>query len=864
MPATSDQYRLPRTVIPERYELTLEPDLVAATFTGFASVTVGVLEAVDEIVLNALELDIEEAWLEGRGGHRVDTTVTYEPETERARLVLAGTADPGRWTLHARFRGALNDRLTGFYRSAFTDDDGVEHVIATTQFEATHARKAFPCWDEPDLKAVFSVTLVVPEETTALSNSAQVANETATSGRRTVRFADTMKMSTYLVAFVIGPFELTDAVDVDGVPLRVAHVPGRAKLASCALEAGAFALRFFTNYYGIPYPGDKVDLVAIPDFAFGAMENVGCITFREIALLVDPERASQPELQRVADVVNHELAHMWFGDLVTMKWWNGLWLNEAFATFMEMKCTDAFRPDWQRWVDFGLSRTGAFDTDALASTRPIEFEVVSPEEAEGMFDVLTYEKGAAVLRMLEQYLGEDAMRDGIRHYLTSHSYGNTETTDLWDAIETTTGQPARRIMDSWILQGGYPVISAELVGGGSTLRLAQERFRFEGSAEASGPSGPLSGQQGVGGERWAVPLIISYGSDGASRSEKVLLDTGTTDVELGFSPQWVLANTGGSGFYRVHYEPKLLHALAARGPQLTSLERYGLVDDAFASVLAGATTAAEFVEVARGFADETDLSVWQRLAGALRALSRLVDGEALERYRAVVRGLAGPALLHMGWEPGTDEGGRTRELRATLFDLLGSTANDDHVVARATALLQRYLDDAGSVDPALARAALVVVCEHGGPEEFDLVLARQEAAATPQDERRFLFALGRFHDDELVARALVLALEHFRSQDAPFLVQILLANRTHGPVAWQFVTRHWDDLNKRFPRNMIIRMLEGVTVLTEPAVARDIEGFFAEHPVPQGQKTLEQHLERLKVNVALREREADRFPAALP
>ena len=473
-----DAYRLPRTVLPTRYVLTLAPDIAAATFSGQGSVAVEILESVDEVVFNALNLEIDEAWIESvDGGERRDAMVTLDVATERAHLSLDRAAEPGAWVLHTRFRGILNDKLVGFYRSTFTDDEGEEHALAVTQLEATHAREAFPCWDEPDFKAVFAITLVVPQELTALSNAGELSNEPLGDGRRRVVFADTMKMSTYLVAFVVGPLDVTPPVHVDNTPVRIAHPPGKGHLTAFATESASFALQYFTDYYGIVYPGDKCDLIAVPDFAFGAMENLGCITFREVLLLVDPKRATHPELQNVADVIHHELAHMWFGDLVTMKWWNGIWLNEAFATFMENKCSEAFRPDWNVWVNFGLSRTAAFDIDALSSTRPIEFEVVSPQDAEGMFDVLTYEKGAAVLRMLEQYLGEAEFRDGIRHYLTTHQFANTETTDLWDAIEESTGEPVRQVMDTWIFQGGYPVVEVELVGP-RTLRLRQERFRF--------------------------------------------------------------------------------------------------------------------------------------------------------------------------------------------------------------------------------------------------------------------------------------------------------------------------------------------------------------------------------------------------
>ncbi|MGH9244071.1 MAG: M1 family aminopeptidase [Acidimicrobiales bacterium] len=855
-----DRYRLPRTVIPSRYELVLEPDLATATFRGSETVDVEVREPVEEVVLNALELEIDEAWLESTAGTRIDATVSYEPQTERARLALSGTAGPGTWRLQARFRGLLNDKLTGFYRSTFTDDNGTEHTIASTQMEATFARKAFPCWDEPDFKAVFGVALVVPADLLALSNGQEIERETTDDGRVRVRFADTMKMSTYLVAFVVGPFDITDPVDVDGVPLRVATPRGKLHLGEHALDAAAFTLRYFADYYGIPYPGDKVDLIAIPDFAFGAMENLGCITFREIALLVDPAEVPQAELQRVTDVINHELAHMWFGDLVTMRWWNGIWLNEAFATFMELKSTDAYRPDWKRWASFSLERTAAFDTDATASTRPVEYEVVSPREAEGMFDVLTYEKGAAVLRMLEQYLGENVMRDGIRHYLATHAYGNTETTDLWDAIEETSGQPVRRIMDSWIFQGGYPVVGVELIGDGTVARLTQERFRYEGGDDDGESLG----------EQWVAPVVLRYGSGGESRTERVLLETAEAELPLEFAPEWVVGNPEGNGFYRVRYSPKLLTALAGRGAEVLSpIERYGLVDDTYASVLAGATTAPDFLDFARSFSEETELEVWQRLAGALASLRRIVDDEVRPRLESTVRALAGPTLKRMGWEPAEGEDGRTRELRGVLAEVLGVQGADTSVRQRMVALHDAYLADRESVDPALAAAAVTVLAESASSEDgtaaarFEQFWRRHREAATPQEEVRYLWALARFHDDEVFARTLDLALSEVRTQNAPYLLRLALMNRTHGPVAWDFIARNWSVMNERFPSNSIVRMTDGVVALSKPEIAERVQGFFREHDVPQGAKTLQQQLERQRVQVALRLREAPRLADAL-
>jgi puromycin-sensitive aminopeptidase len=854
-PRTTNPYRLPRTVVPSRYELTLEPDLSAATFTGQSAVEVEVVESTDEIVLNAIELEIHEAWVERRDGTRLAADVRLDEATERATFTFPSRLDKGEWFVHTRFSGILNDKLRGFYRSTFTDDAGVEHTIATTQFEATDARRAFPCWDEPDLKASFAVTLVVPDGMLADSNAGELSRETLPDGRVAVHFADTMVMSTYLVAFVVGPLEATAPVLVDGMPLRVIHPPGKAHLADFALEVGAFALDFFADYYGIVYPGDTLDLVAIPDFAFGAMENLGCVTFREVLILVDPDAATQPELQNVVDVIAHELAHMWFGDLVTMKWWNGIWLNEAFATFMEMLVTDAFRPEWERWVSFGLSRSAAFDVDALASTRPIEFEVVSPEDAEGMFDILTYEKGAAVVRMLEQYLGADEFRAGIRTYLQKHQFDNTETTDLWDALEEATDQPVRRIMDSWIFQGGFPVIDVEIIDDGGTVRLSQQRFRYLDIDDGPDVTEP----------RWSVPLIMSQERDGAIEFERVLLEGDSTDVALWEAVDWVLVNTEGTGFYRVRYSPDLLAALTARAQtQLSPIERYLLVDDMWAFVLAGQRGAFEFVEFAETFSDETDLSVWQRLTGALGSLDRLLDGEARAAFQARVRDLLRPAYERLGDEPAGDEPDRVRQVRATLLESLGVLGADDAARARAAALLERHDADAGSVDPALVAASVNILAAAGAAERYDDFVARFKAASTPQEELRYLSTLADFDDAGLIQRTLAMTLNgEVRTQNAPYLLRRALTNRDHGAVAWRFVQDNWEAINERFPSNSIVRMLEGIRSLSEPVVADTVYAFFDEHDLPQGQRILEQHLERLRVNVALREAEAEALADAL-
>ncbi|TMM17596.1 MAG: M1 family metallopeptidase [Actinobacteria bacterium] len=846
-------HRLPRTVEPRRYELVISPDLDRATFRGEEQIDVVVHEATEEIVLNALELTVEWAELVSETGSVLSGNVRLDEESGRAVIALSAEATPGPWTLRTSFSGTINDKLRGFYRSTY-EADGTQRVIATTQFEATDARRAFPCWDEPDRKAVFSITLVVDRDLTAVSNTAAVEETDLGDGRRRVRFADTMPMSTYLVAFVVGPLELTDPVVVEGVPLRIAHVPGKEHLTSFALEVGAHALRFFSGWFGIRYPSDKLDLIALPDFAFGAMENLGAVTFRESVLLIDPAAASRVELERVADVISHEIAHMWFGDLVTMRWWNGLWLNEAFATFMELLCVDAFRPDWHRWVTFGLSRAAAMRTDGLPSTRPVEFAVERPEEAEGMFDVLTYEKGAGVLRMLERYLGAEPFRRGIGRYLAEHSHGNAETTDLWDAIEAASGEPARTTMDSWIFQGGHPVVTVTPTDGGEALALDQLPFRYLPDRAAADAIG--SG--------WRVPVLLRAGVNGSVEEQRVLLDEGGASASFSGPVEWVVANSGGWGFYRVRYDGDLLARLTADLGRLDALERFNLVSDAWGSSLAGLSPVADFIDVAGGLRSEQDPDVWAVVVAALSFLDRVVSDEERPASEAFVRSLLTPAFRSVGWERVPGESERTGTLRSTLLEALGTLGADFEVRARSAQMHADFLADRAPLDPELAGAVVGVVASTGGEAEYDAFLDRFRNPRTPQEELRYLYALARFEEPGLVARTLELSRSEVRTQNAPFLIQVLLSNRSGGPQAWAFVKERWEELLARLPDNTIPRMVDGVSALWRPAeLAADVRAFFAGHPLRSGQRTLQQTLERLDVNEAFGAREGPGLGALL-
>ena len=840
--------RLPAGVVPRHYAIDLSPDLEDATFAGNVAIDVDIAEPLASITLNAAELSIISARLVTASGEAVELDPVLDAESERLTMTRRDGSGPfaaGRARLDISFDGILNDQLHGFYRSTYTDDAGAAHTIATTQFESTDARRAFPCFDEPALKATFATTLIVDDSLLAVSNTAETGRESLEDGKVRVSFATTMPMSTYLVAFVVGPLEATEPVDCGGVPLRVIHRPGRGDQTAFALDVAAHALEWFSDYYGLPYPSDKVDLVAIPDFAFGAMENLGCVTFREVLLLVDPAAASQPELQQVAAVINHELAHMWFGDLVTMAWWEGLWLNEAFATFMETACTDAYRPDWQVWSTFCRSRASALSTDALGSTRSVEYPVHSPAEAEDMFDVITYEKGAALVRMLEQYLGAETFRAGVRLYLRRHAYANTVTEDLWNSLADASGEPVGQIMDGWIHQGGYPAVTAAATDHG--LRVSQRHFTLD----------PERADE----RSWVVPLRLRVRPPVGDRDEVRFLLEGSPRTLTGAAGDPVTVNSGASGFYRDDPSPEALAAVASEGPgDRNAEERHGLVDDAWAATLAGSLDAPAYLDlVLRGFVGERDLTVWQAVAGTLAHLRRLVDADAAHRFCELVVAASDAAAADLGLDPPADgENERTGELRATLLRLRGAVA--DHA-ATIEACRQR-LDDP---DPTLAAAALSVVAAHGDAEDFAWVRGRFETASDPQTEQRHLAALADFGDPELVRTILEGTLDgSVRTQDGPYLVRRALLNRVCGPEAWDFLAEHWDRLLGIFPTNYsLARMLEGVTALDRAELAARVHAFLAEHPLPQGAKQVAQHLERLDINVAMRERESDRLAAAI-
>jgi puromycin-sensitive aminopeptidase len=554
---------------------------------------------------------------------------------------------------------------------------------------------------------------------------------------------------------------------------------------------------------------------------------------------------------------------MWFGDLVTMSWWNGLWLNEAFATFMELLAVDAWKPEWQRWTTFGVSRAAALAVDGLHSTRPIEFPVGAPREADAMFDVLTYEKGASVLRMLEQYLGPDVFRAGVREYLRRHAYDNAATGDLWAALGRAAGQAIPELMDGWIFHPGFPIVSARVEGG--QLVLAQQRFAYlpaplesvpgRGAAPAVDPD-----------QRWQVPLQIRIEAGGASRVERVLLKERETRIPLTAAPDAVVVvNEGGHGFYRVRYSRDLLDRLVRRLPAgLAPIERFNLLGDAWAAAVAGLIPIEEYLDLTAEFRGERDKNVWVILTGSLHALNRIIspgDRPGLER---LVRDRVAGAVEELGWAPRADDDELRRQLRGDLIRTLGTLGGDAAAQARAAELYASHRAGTAAVDPNVLPALIAILAHAGDAARYGEFAEAFRTAATPQEEQRYLYALAAFRPRGLVEQTLARTISgEIRTQDAPFVARSMLMAPHSREIAWDFVRANWDTMDRLYPKQGLRRMAEGVIGLATPELEQSVHAFFAERKIDLGGKTLEQYLEQLRIAVTLRAREGGRLSAYL-
>lgn len=835
--------RLPDVAHPKKYTLVFEPDLVHQTFKGQETIRLQVDKATNSVVLNATELKLDSATITGGDVKQPETAVgTLATAKEQLTLTFPVVLKPGMYNLNVKFTGILNDKLRGFYRSVYCDSKGQKIAIATTQMEPTDARRMFPCFDEPAYKASYQITAIVDKSQKAISNAPVLSEKPVQNGaKKAVSFAETPPMSTYLVALMIGNFESTPAKVVDGIPIRVWSVPGKTKMGTYALDVAARLMTYYNKYFGIKYPSQKLDLIAIPDFEAGAMENLGAITFRETALLVDDKTASTETKQHVAGIVAHEMAHMWFGDLVTMKWWDDLWLNEAFATWMASKAVDTLFPQWHEWDQFGLTRAAALSSDSLRSTRAIHFEVKDPNQANEMFDEITYSKGASVLRMLEKFVSEPVFQHGVHNYLTEHSYGNATTKQLWQAIGEVSNKPIPEIMHGWVYQPGYPLISAQYTDEGKKLVLEQGRFYLDP------PKQPPKYKN-----IWDVPIGLR--DLDATTSSVKLLDKPEAKFDLDQAAASLIANAGGDGFYRVKYPAETLNAIRPQIQQKMSVpERLGLLSDQFALTIAGKIPITDYLDLTKSYKDEQDASVMSAMIGEFGNIRKILSPDLYSQFSVFIRDRLLPSKARLGWEAKKDEPDLVRMLRGDVLSTLGTSGQDEKTIAEARERFAQYLKSADSIDPNLVHAIIAIVAYNGDKKDYEEIKHLWKTAKTPEAEHRALNALAYFRRPELIKETLAMTLSNaVRTQDAPHLISIELNNDVGKEMAWDFTKTNWEKLKARFPMNMLPHLVGSASSFSTTDKEADLKAFFKTHPVPAGQRTVAKLLERVSINVNFR------------
>src|SRR5262252_2190674 len=628
--------RLPETARPENYNLTFTPDLDNAKFEGDETISVNVLQATTEITLHAADIDFHQVTITS-GGTTQTAKATPDKEKEMVVLSVEKPLAAGPATIHITYTGILNNEMRGLYLGK--DDQGRKY--AATQFEATDARRAYPSFDEPEYKATFDITAIADKGLVAISNNKQISDTPGPGDKHTVKFAPTAKMSSYLAALVVGNFEYIEG-SADGIPIRVYATPGKKEMGRFALEFAGETLKYYDKYFGIRYPYGKLDLVGLPDFSAGAMENTGCITFREIILLYDEQHGSIDLKKTIASVIAHEMAHQWFGDLVTMKWWDDIWLNEGFATWMESKPVEAWKPEWNANLD-DVSGTGStLNVDALDNTRPIHQAADTPAQIQELFDGIAYGKAASVLRMLESYLGEDTFRAGINAYLKQHAYANATAEDFWDAQTKTSKKPVDKIMPTWVKQAGEPIVNvkAHCAGNSTSVTLSQQRYFFD-RTKLESPNNQL----------WQIPLCLK-GSSSDKASCQLLTQKQETLTLPGCS-NWVLGNAGATGYYRVGYEPDAVRALAHDAEtKLTAGERISLQNDIWASVRVGREPVGDYLAFAQGLRSDRNRAVLEDVLGRLNYIGEyLVNASDRDSFRAWLREYLAPIVREVGWEP---------------------------------------------------------------------------------------------------------------------------------------------------------------------------------------------------------------------
>jgi aminopeptidase N/puromycin-sensitive aminopeptidase len=831
--------RLPETATPENYKVTFKPDLEKATFDGDETISIRVLMPTSEITLNAAEIEFHEVTITS-GGTTQKAKVTPERDKEMVVLAVEKPLAAEAATVHIIYSGILNDQMRGFYLGK--DDQGRKY--AATQFESTDARRAFPSFDEPVYKATFDITAVADKGQVAISNQKIVSDTPGPGDKHTVRFATTAKMSSYLAALVVGNFEYIEG-EADGIPIRVYSTPGKKEMGKFALESAEHVLTYYDKYFSIKYPYGKLDLIGLPDFSAGAMENTGCITFREVILLIDDNKGSVDLKKEIASVIAHEMAHQWFGDLVTMKWWDDIWLNEGFATWMSSKPIEAWKPEWNFNLD-DVSETGAtLNTDSLANTRPIHQAADTPAQITELFDGIAYGKAAAVLRMLESYLGEETFRAGVNTYIQRHQYANATAEDFWDAQARTSKKPVDQIMSTFVSQAGVPIINVktQCSGNSTTVSLDQRRYYYDREKF-----------QTPNNELWEVPLCMnSSASDGPPKCE--LLTKRQATFTLPGCSTWVSANAGATGYYRVGYQPDAVRALANDAEsKLSPAERIALQTDIWASVRVGREPVGDYLALVRGLAADRNRAVLADVLEQLHYIGQyLVTDNDRESYRIWLRQYLSPILKDVGWESQPGEGDEQRALRARVFHALGYDARDPIVLAQARKLADKALNNPASVDRELAGSAFELAALNGDRAFYDKLLATLKNAKSPEEYYMALFALPRFGDLKLLQRTLDYAISpDVRSQDALRLISDVMRNPAGEKLAWGFVLAHWDTVQKAGGPFASAEIVYATSSFCDANMRDQVATFFAAHKIDGAQRTYRQSIERINNCVDLK------------
>jgi aminopeptidase N/puromycin-sensitive aminopeptidase len=824
--------RLPEVARPENYKLTFTPDLENAKFEGDETIAIQVLKPTSEITLNAVDIDFHDVTITS-DGRTQKAKVTPEKEKEMVVLSVEKPLSSGPATIHITYTGTLNSEMRGLYLGK--DDHGRKY--AATQLEATDARRAFPSFDEPEYKATFDITAVADKDEVAISNYKVVSDTPGPGNKHTVKFATTAKMSSYLAALIVGHFEYVEG-SVDGIPIRVYSTPGKKEMGRFALNSAEHIVSYFNNYFGMKYPYGKLDLVGLPDFSAGAMENIGCITFREVILLIDEKEGAVDLKKTIASVTSHEIAHMWFGDLVTMKWWDDVWLNEGFATWASSKPLKKWKPEWNFDLDDVSGTGGTLNVDALDSTRPIHQAAETPAQIVELFDGIAYGKAAAVLRMLESYLGEETFRAGINAYLKQHAYGNATAEDFWDVQAKTSKKPVDRIMPTWVKQAGEPIVNvnAQCSGNSTSVTLSQRRYYFDRSKFES-PNDQL----------WQIPVCLKgSATTGAGKCE--LLTKKEETFTLPGCSTWVLANAGATGYYRVGYEPETVRALANDAEtKLTPGEKISLQNDIWASVRVGREPVGDYLAFAEGVRSDRNRAVLEDVLGRLDYIREyLVNDSDSDAFRAWLRQYLKPVMDEVGWQPKPADSDEQRTLRSRLFTALGQDARDVDTIAQARKMAEQVLADPGSVDHQLAGAALTVAAANGDQAFYEKLMTALKNAKSPEEYYAYFFTLPQFRDPKLLERTLEFAVSpDVRSQDALQLISGVMDNEEGQKLAWDFVRQHWSEVEKAGGPFATAQIVGTTSNFCDAGLRDQVIEFYGTHKIAAAERAYRQSIERI-------------------